>query len=46
MAIGNPITLTNNIADKVSSLTATADQTYSLFLVDILLTNLVCIEMV
>ena len=27
MAIGNPITLTNNIADKVSSLTATADQT-------------------
>ena len=27
MAIGNPITLTNNIADKVTSLTATADQT-------------------
>lgn len=27
MAIGNPITLTNNIADKVVTLSATADQT-------------------
>ena len=27
MAIGNPITLTNNIADKITSVTATADQT-------------------
>ena len=27
MAIGNPITLTNNIADKITSHTATADQT-------------------
>ena len=27
MAIGNPITLTNNIADKTTSVTATADQT-------------------
>ena len=27
MAIGNPITLTNNVASKIISVTATADQT-------------------